>query len=360
MRQGRALQDLESDERVLLVARRHPLSLLRTLLPPLILLVVLCIVAAILLALGLSALAPVIGGVLVLGLPWLIWVWADWRADFLALTTRRVLWVQRTPFLRERRWEAPLSNIQNVAAISGGPIEHLCRCADLVLDTTSRGVVRLHSLRRAAVAAGAIVDAQGYSARSATRLRRLRTELGLEPEQAATAAERPGVRVWRRHLWLLVRSLVLPTALLAVSALLASLLDLRIILLVASTVVLLWGVWIVDDWRNDEIVATSDRILQTSRRPLTLHEETWQASLDKVQDVSYSIPNPLAQLLDYGTVTVKTAGDGIDFEMAGLPNPRAISAELNHRLQMRRGHKERAFLREVEQTVHAVLRARGL
>jgi len=360
MRRKRALRDLEPEERVLLVARRHPLSLLRTLLPPLLLLVVLALVAAILRTLGLSALGPVIGGLFALGLPWLVWTWADWRADFLALTTRRVLWVQRTPFLREHRWEAPLSSIQNVAAISGGPVEHLLRCADLVLDTTSRGVVRLHSLRRAAAVAGAIVDAQGYAERSTTRLRRLRTELGLSPEHMATPPERLGVRVWRRHLWLLAKSILPPIMVLTVAGLLAALLDLRIIMLVAGTVALLWGVWVVDDWRNDEIVATADRILQTSRRPLTLHEETWQAQLDKVQDISYAIPNPLAHLLDYGTVTVKTAGDGVDFEMDGLPNPRAISAELNHRLQIRRGHRERALLREVEETVHAVLQARGL
>lgn len=357
---ARALRDLQSEERVLLCARRHPLHLLRTALPALSLLLVVLVLALTLHTLRSPLLGPTVGGLLVLAVPWLLWLWADWRADLLVLTDRRVLWIERTPFLRERRWEAPLSSMQNVAAISDGPVQKLLGCSDLVLDTISRGVQRLHGLRHAPRTATAILDAQAYAGRRGNRLQRLRAEMGLAPEEPAVDAEPPGVCVWRRHPWMLVRGLVLPGLLLLLGGPLASTLGTTLVLVVAGGVALLWGAWVLDDWRNDEVIAATDRIIQTHRSPLTLHEETWQASLEKIQDIAYEIPSPLAQLLDYGTVTVKTAGDSTDFELSGIPHPRQVSAELNRRLQLHKGRKQRALLREVEDTVTAVLRSHGL
>lgn len=360
MERSRALQDLGAKERVLLVARRHPLVLLRAALPGLVLLVALAALAPVLYALGGRLIGPVAGALAALALSWLLWTWADWRADVLALTDRRVVWVERTPFLSERRWEAPLDAMQNVAAVSGGPVGKMLRCGDVILDTTSRGVQRLHGMRRAPAIATAILDAQGYAARRGNRLDRLRVSMGLAPRAADPGREPAGTRVWRRHWWLLARSLAQPVAVLTGGALLASVLEMRPVLLAAAGVALLWGAWVADDWRNDEVIATADRIIQTRRSPLTLHEETWQASLDKVQDISYALPNPLAQLLNYGTVTVTTAGEAADFALSGVPRPREVSAELNARLQAQRGRAKRELLAEVEQTVLAVLRARGL
>lgn len=358
-RKGRALRDLLPDERVLLRVKRHPLYLLRAALPALTLLLVVLVLGLFLRTLRSPLLGPTVGGLLAVVLPWLAWRWADWRADMLVLTDRRVLWLERTPLLRERRWEAPLSSVQNVAAISGGPIEKLVRCGDLILDTTSRGVQRLHSMRRAPQVATTIIDTQAYASRRGDRLQRLRNQMGLAPEQSSEIEELTEVRVWRRHPWLLIRGLLLPVSLLLLGAPLASTLNSPLIFMLTGGAALLWGTWVIDNWRNDEIIASADRIIQTHRSPLTLHEESWQASLEKVQDIAYEIPNPIAQILDYGTITVKTAGDSTDFELSGVPNPREMSAELNRRLQLHRGRKHKALLREVEDTVTVVLRAHG-
>jgi membrane protein YdbS with pleckstrin-like domain len=360
MVRSRALRDLGAEERVLLVARRHPLVLLRAALPGLASLLALGAVTPALRTLGGPAVASVAGALAALVLLWLLWTWADWRADVLTLTDRRVLWVERTPFLSERRWEAPLDAMQNVAAVSGGPVGKLLRCGDVILDTASRGVQRLHGIRRAPAVATAILDAQGYAARRGNRLDRLRVSMGLAPRAADPGREPAGTRVWRRHWWILARALALPAALLVGGALLSSVLGIRLVLFAAAGLALLRAAWVADDWRNDEVIATADRIIQTRRSPLTLHEETWQASLDKVQDIGYALPNPLAQLLNYGTVTVTTAGEAVDFALSGVPRPRDLCADLNARLQARRGRAKREMLAEVEQTVLAVLRSKGL
>lgn len=354
------LRGIEPEERVLLVVGRHPLVLLRTALPPLALLLVLGVLGTSLARLGDSPLLALLAPAGVIAAPWLIWIWADWRADVFVLTEKRVLWLERTPLLSERRWEAPLSGIQNVAAISRGPVWHVLGCADLVLDTASRGVQRLYGMRRAHEAADRIMDAQAYTARKSVRLRQLRVAMGLAPEVAPTGPETPAVLVWRRHRWLLVRGLLRPAAVAVAGLALSAVLDSPPVLAAAFSIALLWTGWAWEDWRNDELVAMPNRVVQTKRSPLSLHQESWQASLEKVQDISYDIRTPLAQLLDYGTVRVQTAGDGQDFELEGVPHPREVSAELNRRLQASRKVREKKLLREVETTVEAVLRAHGI
>ncbi|MDP9383078.1 MAG: PH domain-containing protein [Chloroflexota bacterium] len=358
----RALRDLEPGERVLRVDRRHPLHLLRSALPALMLLIALPLPFAVLRAAADTVLTLVCtGGLLALALGWLAWAWADWRADWLVLTDRRILWIERSPWVRERRWEAPLSSVQNVAAVSGeGLVARLAGCADLVLDTSSRGVQRLHAIHHARGAAASILDAQRYSARRVDRLLRLRAGMGIVDEETLPEPEAPGVRVWRRHPWLLIRRALRPAGIFVVGVLLTAALNDLLPFALTATLASVWAAWLWDDWRNDEVVVTADRILQTRRSPLRLHDESWQASLEKVQDVGYEIPNPLAQLLDYGTVTVKTGGEDGEFVLGDVPHPREVSAEINRRLQLLRGRRDRKLLRAVEESVRSVLHAHGL
>jgi len=367
MNTDRALRDLGGDEQVLLVARRHWLVLLRAWLPPLVAAACGGASATALSALGLSAAAWVIGVLLLLVPPWCLWAWADWRADVLVLTHERVLWIERTPLLRERRWEAPLAAMKNVGSISGGPVGRVFGCSDLVLDTASRGVQLLRGMRDATNVAARIIDAQQYAARRSTRLSRLRHEMGL-PRQPAPV-DRRGVgsdaptdapALWRRHPWLLIRSCARPAFMAIAGVGLSAGLDAPPILVAATCIALLWTGWLWEDWRNDELVATADRVIRTSRSPLGLHEESWRASLDKVQDVSYSLPSPLAKALDYGTLTITTAGDGQALSLEGVPHPREVSAELNRRLRLVRTSSDRALMEEVERTVQQVLRDHGI
>jgi membrane protein YdbS with pleckstrin-like domain len=359
---ARALRGLQPGESVLRVYRRHPLLLVRPALPGLALLLTLPLPVAALSAARSPLLVPLGGGLLALGVAWLAWAWADWRADWLVLTDKRVLWVERTPWVRERRWEAPLGSLQTVAAVSAGPIARLTGCADLVLDTASRGVQRVRGLRRAHEAASAILATQRHAARRSKRLERLRSAMQVEPPAiGATEPESPRAVVWRRHPWLLAKGVLSrPVPLLLAGVILSAAPGGSLCLALAATGALVWTVWLWDDWRNDEIVVTAERIVQVRRSPLRLRDESWHASIEKVQDVAYEVPNLLAHLLDYGTLTVKTGGDGGDFELPGVPRPREASAELNRRVQLRRGRKDRELLREVEETVRSVLRMHGL
>jgi membrane protein YdbS with pleckstrin-like domain len=360
MRRPRALGDLQPEERLLLLARRHPLMLLRWAAPALTASVALAAAGRALQAAGLDAALPVVNALLAAALAWAGWTWADWRADLLALTDRRVMWIERTPLVRERRWEAQLGGVQNVAAVARGPLPYIFGCDDLVLDTASRGAQRVEGLRRAQETATAVLDAQAYAARRSHRLGRLRADMGLRPAGDPQAEAQPELLVWRKHPWLLLRDMWGPVLLLGAGAWAGGLQRFPALPAVAATLALLWAAWLWDDWRNDETVVTAERVVQTSRRPLTLHQESWQASLDKVRDISCTVPHPLAQLLGYGMVTVETDGDSEGFRLEGVPRPREVSAELNRRLTLRRTRGRQDLIREVEATVRAVLRERGL
>ncbi|MDQ3855443.1 MAG: PH domain-containing protein, partial [Chloroflexota bacterium] len=211
----RNLRDLAPGERVLLVGRRHGLVLFRSELPAVCLFLLLCALGGGARALRSPALLMAVGAALVLVVLWLLWCWASWRADRLIITDRRVLWLERTPLIRERRWEAPLEKLENVTAICRGPVRRCLGCADLVLDTASRGAETLRGMRRAHELAGGVLEARQYATRRSSRLRRLRTEMGVYAESKPEPVEETGARVWRRHRWVLVRSCLRPVGLLA-------------------------------------------------------------------------------------------------------------------------------------------------
>ena len=67
-----------------------------------------------------------------------------------------------------------------------------------------------------------------------------------------------------------------------------------------------------------------DRIVDIEKRPLFFSEERREASLGMVQNVSATIPGPLAYLLNYGHVEIHTAADIGRFDFMYVPNPREV------------------------------------
>ncbi|MEJ7654752.1 MAG: PH domain-containing protein [Chloroflexia bacterium] len=307
MPQFQALQDLHVEERVLLVVRRHRLMLWRRGWPGVAFLTALCLLAGAVNYVGAQPILSVLGPLMVIVGVWLVWVWADWQADALVLTDRRLLLIERSPFIREHRWEAHLLNIENVSAVSRGPFSQLLGCSDLVLDTASRGVQRFEFVARANDTAAAIIEVQSHAARRAMRLKRARRNAGLHTRRAAPDPSPWTTLVWRRHIWKVVLASAMPLALLIVASMIASGLPIPWLGIAGGAAALGWEAWILIDWRNDEIVSGPEKVVQTRRRPFMFGEESWQAHLDKVQDVSYLIPNFWAHFLDYGTVTILTA-----------------------------------------------------
>ena len=66
------------------------------------------------------------------------------------------------------------------------------------------------------------------------------------------------------------------------------------------------------------------RCAKALRLPLYLHETSTQAGLDAIQDVSYTIPNPFAEMFNYGDILIQTAGPQGELKWRNVPDPREV------------------------------------
>jgi hypothetical protein len=91
---------------------------------------------------------------------------------------------------------------------------------------------------------------------------------------------------------------------------------------------------------------TGDHVIDIERLPMGLFEERRQASLAQIQDVRYRVPNPLANLLDYGDVIIQTAAEEGGFVFRRVYRPAGVQAEIFRRIErfherQRRAEEER-------------------
>jgi len=92
---------------------------------------------------------------------------------------------------------------------------------------------------------------------------------------------------------------------------------------VALLIAALWAGWHLVDWRNDFYAVTNYRVIHRER-VLLFRDDQEDAPLDKVQNTSVNQGTLLAQLLDYGDVSVETAGTGAAVTFGMIGNPRQV------------------------------------
>jgi hypothetical protein len=74
-------------------------------------------------------------------------------------------------------------------------------------------------------------------------------------------------------------------------------------------IALVWGVYNFLDWRNDEFIVTSKRVIYIQRF-LLYGEERDEAPLIRIQDVTVEASNLLERILNFYDLTIQTAGAG--------------------------------------------------
>jgi hypothetical protein len=112
-------------------------------------------------------------------------------------------------------------------------------------------------------------------------------------------------------------------------------------------VLLLLGFWLwwgYANWGNDQYIVTNDRIIDIEKLPLGFRSQRTETTFDKIQNVSYKIPNPLATILDYGTVIIHTAGPEGKLTFEWVLHPRQVQAEIFRRLGTYNENKRREDL----------------
>jgi uncharacterized membrane protein YdbT with pleckstrin-like domain len=321
----------------------------------------------------------------------LIWFWLDWRNDYFAVTTQRVVHHERVIFLFEAREEAPVDRVQDVRierALQGS----LLKYGDLVVETAAvAGILRFtriphpEDMREAIFAQTNRMQAVNRAAQRLQIHDELAKHLGSSdqpgtdtmpvPEEPYTLSDKNSLQLktkglarfieslskvgiiprtrmvtsegitWRKHWLFLVTASLVPFLLAGTCGTLAlvgwfnapdwlgSVTPYFPILAIAGLVVTFgWFFWRVNDWANDLYIVTNDRVIDLRRHPLFLYESRREASLGVIQNVAYKQNNLFAKVFNYGDVIVQTAGPGT-FTFLRVPNPREVQREVFHRME---------------------------
>jgi len=379
------------DEHVILRCPRHWFALLDRLLgwPSLLWLALFLVLLFLPLGDGAARRLAVLGAVIV-AVAYPLWRVVDWINDYLVVTTKRVVHREKILWVSEKLYEVPLGKVQNVN-IRQGFVGNLLGFGRLDVDTAATSGVQPLSF-------GFLTDPNQVQKRVFEELERVRavrrpearhairerleagTRRGIQPSVPKPVAPpskpvqvRPGMLgrayeatlgaafwvekrlddeiIWRKHRLRLLAKVFVPTFL-AVLVFLAYFLIVRAavatlpFLLIALAPIGFWWWWRWADWGNDLYILTPDRIVDTERLPLGIRSRRTETIFDRIQNVTYDIPNPIATLFNYGTVSIHTAGVEGVLDFPYVPRPRQVHAEIFRRIA---AHEEAQRRKQQEQ-----------
>ncbi len=377
---------LEPDEQVIKATRRHWITVLPVIIPPLaLLLVVIGFTTFLAAVLGWWS-ALFLNAIPVLLIAAQTWNWWD---DQYILTTRRIVHIERERWLYvlpgpETRQDMPLDQIQEVQILRRTPLAspYLLDFGDIEVEAFS-GRVAFSNLPKPDEIRRLIYEQIDrlralQHARQRYRLQQeLRHRLGLTPapsEEAVTTSpppSHPGLAgqigmvlqavfryllpplreaigdriIYRKHWVALFHSIGLWPFVALLLYILGWVLHMyhvwpidrieplmcRGALLLGGLLLAVWWWWRYEDWRNDEYILTPSQLILSRRLPMLMREETQTASLARIQSVEYIIPSLLARLLNYGHVVVRVPGG--DFYLLYVRGPQQVQQEISRRME---------------------------
>ena len=373
-------------EAVRYLARRHPLFLfLRAALPALVTAALVSLFAFLTIVIWHGAFLPTFLLLLSLvgGLGWLAWSVIDWSNDYVVITNRRVVLLERILLLYESRQEVPLEAIL-ADEVQTDQIGRLLNYGNLIVRTYTGQIIldRLAEPQRVL----ALLDEQRERARRGRRRAQreaieatIRSRLGLptppppSPEAPAPAESAPppspptpGQRlgqtlarlfmlrqeegdtiIYRTHWAILLAKTALPTLCLLLDLALALLILSQrlplpprlgwVLLLIGLPVLGLWWLYQYVDWRNDRYIITPEMIIDVYKKPLGT-EEKRSAPLRNIQTIEYARKTLIHLLLNFGTVYIRVGDTQFTFD--DVYNPSEVQRELFQRLVAARQREE--------------------
>lgn len=303
------------------------------------------------------------------------YIYRDWYNDALILTDQRLIYVEQVLLFSQRQQEVLLRNVQNVTYNIRGLVARLFNYGQIQIETAAR---------RSDIAFGPIHRPKEAQDKIMEQVRSLRTEtsrklmeetilwrlgLGPEPEVPGLAELEkesprwsrwsigelilPNPRVegdtitWYKHWYFLVGRLFLPTVFLAVLVIVAFFMPTwnappLLWLVWTGGVLVTLGVMVVryQLWKGDIYVVTADSLHDIYRSPWGLFGETRRSTgLERIQNISFTKPSLLANIMDFGDIRIETAGAG-DFSFLGLPRPLEVQKEIYRRQEIFRQRQE--------------------
>jgi CRP-like cAMP-binding protein len=375
---------MEPEEELIFVDRRHWFALASRLVLPAMVILVAGLLLLVSPTLGAGLLLRALGIVfLVLGIPAIGWIILDWLNDFYVVTDKRAVHQEKLLLVRQTRDEAPLNKIQNVN-IGRLFVGNLLGFGTLLINTAAAFAAQrvVFDYLADPEQVQAIILAQMEKARVSERpetRRAIRQSLvetvgpgiypvvprPVIPRESALKPVGPKPRVWARvhqatfqrwfwierktdgqviwrkhwiqliaHIWAPVLAILGLLVVLGVSSLVLTILAPLLLLPLNALLVLafgwLWWQW--ENWGNDLYIVTEDRIIDTEVLPLGFRYQRTEATFDRIQNVSFEIPNPIATILNYGTVIVYTAGAEGRLDFLYIRDPSGVQTEIFRRL----------------------------
>lgn len=384
----------DADEIVIVHLHKHKLVLARHILFPIFVLLVDVVGCGYWAFKSGSALALIVGALLgLLPLFFIAYLYLDHKNDNYIVTDKRVVHEEQVLIFREARVEAPLRAVQDIQESQEGLLSQIFDFGNLIIETAGEhGHVIFREIPNPSGTRDAILEQinrvqAGTRAEEMAALRDvMRHHFGMPAaeEQTSVSAEPPkkprfqlktpawlltflhvftyflpplrreheGTITWRKHWVALLRPIALPTLLIIAATVLAAIVACRFLdglmptLIGYSTAMVFlfpWWLWKFDDWQNDIYQVTATRIIDVERLPFYLREDRREASLGVIQNISLEIPNFLAKLLNYGSVTIETAGAEA-FTFDRVKDPRSIQTDIFRRMEAFRRRQEQAEL----------------
>ncbi len=368
---------LRGDENVVYATQRHWAYLARQIFFPALALIALAAATVFASLYGAWPIAVLTGLAELSLLLAMVWVTLNWRNDHFVLTTQRVVHYEEEWPISRHLEESPLENIQDVHLVRNGLSAALFNYGDLILQTAGEtvkidltGIPRPDEMREKIFQQIERARAQAVLQTRTRITETLEKRLRLEPITAAEADTAPSATAPRKGflmLWAAIRDYFFPPSwttstngetiiwrrfwlagfikyfLLMVATLFSFIEGIAALLSGDANpwqkfvwVILMLGLssfflWKLEDWRNDYFEITPTRFVQIERSPFMLKESRRETTLDRIQNISFTVPNLPARLFRYGTVTLETAGTQGKFELAYVRYPDRVQAEISRR-----------------------------
>jgi membrane protein YdbS with pleckstrin-like domain len=374
----RLMPDWFTDEIIREVRRRHLVHILYIgkpawlMLPPILLLFIISLFVPLLLIIAIP----------LLGLNLAFWAWYinDWSNDYLIITDRRFIQLEKVTLFNKAKIEIPLDKITEVKIETGrGPIEYLFKVGTVTVTSTGRSQItfkHVHDPESVRMEWDKLRKAY-FMYRSNFRKDRMRNYLENriwgsklinwnEEEEAREidVIENPNwlqrtfptgpIRdrrkkqiTWYTHPWVLFKRLS-PLVLLLLLLILFGIfglpfiyrLNVSLISLIGSAgfVLAFIGVCITiwyryENWHNDRYVIGDEKVFDIEKLPFGFDETVGVIDIRNVQDIQFEKRGITANLLNYGSVKITTVGGpSITFER--VPKPELIEDEVSRRKEI--------------------------
>lgn len=307
-----------------------------------------------------------------------IWLWKDWGNDYYVVTNKRVIWIEKSPFLYESRQEAPLTSVLSLKVLSLSVLRYLIDYGNLIVKTYTDEIPMLHvrspglliefinglQLRKQEITKGneyEVMDAalrkrlqlsQGksldkkYANQDADADEKMYTSHGMLYDRLVNVRFKDEEKIiYRKHWFVLIKKVWIQ------SLIILGVLIIFYFLMQAETTnpitsgfwiaffIVVIGIWVYQflDWRNDVYIITREKIYNIERKPLG-RENKKSALLENILSLEHNRVGLIGLFLNYGTVTVNIGAE--KFEFYNVYNPAHVQNEIFERMTAQQNRLE--------------------